>query len=175
MARNELHSCEIEDSIQYRTNIVQAAIFLVTLAERPHPFPSRTRKLSSPAPKILRGQPFGNIGRRQDFCVFKGCSVPNRPPAARRPCAPPGQPLRTNVATRRTAPNQDRNRAFATPSGPTSCVAEPGGSTRAPARSANLPVARLRATTVPSPDPNPGPATPARPRGRPMTRLSFAR
>ena len=42
---------------------------LVTLAERPHPFPSRTRKLSSPAPKILRGQPFGKIGRRQDFCV----------------------------------------------------------------------------------------------------------
>ncbi len=41
----------------------------MTLAERPHPFPSRTRKLSSPAPKILRGQPFGKIGRRQDFCV----------------------------------------------------------------------------------------------------------
>jgi hypothetical protein len=54
-------------------------------------------------------------------------------------------------------------------------VAEPGGSTRAPARSANLPVVRLRTTTVPGPDPNPGPATPARPRGRPMTRLSFAR
>src|SRR4051794_23364538 len=45
------------------------ARILVTLAERPHPFPSRTRKLSSPAPKILRGQPFGKIGRRQDFCV----------------------------------------------------------------------------------------------------------
>ena len=44
----------------------------MTLAERPHPFPSRTRKLSSPAPKILRGQPFGKIGRRQDFCVSGG-------------------------------------------------------------------------------------------------------
>ncbi len=43
----------------------------MTLAERPHPFPSRTRKLSSPAPKILRGQPFGKIGRRQGFCVFR--------------------------------------------------------------------------------------------------------
>src|ERR1035437_8845105 len=42
---------------------------LVTLAERPHPFPSRTRQLSSPAPKILRGQPFGKIGRRRGFCV----------------------------------------------------------------------------------------------------------
>src|SRR6478672_12944343 len=51
---------------------------LVTLAERPHPFPSRTRKLSSPAPKILRGQPFGKIGRRQDFCVFRG-NAPGRP------------------------------------------------------------------------------------------------
>jgi hypothetical protein len=48
---------------------IQTHEILVTLAERPHPFPSRTRKLSSPAPKILRGQPFGKIGRRQDFCV----------------------------------------------------------------------------------------------------------
>src|SRR3954454_13779959 len=57
---------------------------LVTSAERPHPFPSRTRKLSSPAPKILRGQPFGKIGRRQDFCVF------GPTPASRRsyPCGP---------------------------------------------------------------------------------------
>src|SRR5688572_23524120 len=48
-------------------NNVQTQRILVTLAERPHPFPSRTRKLSSPAPKILRGQPFGKIGRRRDF------------------------------------------------------------------------------------------------------------
>src|SRR6478609_4167847 len=47
----------------------QTRMIPVTLAERPHPFPSRTRKLSSPAPKILRGQPFGKIGRRRDFCV----------------------------------------------------------------------------------------------------------
>src|SRR5262252_2110026 len=54
------------------TTLVHAVIYQmqripVTLAERPHPFPSRTRKLSSPAPKILRGQPFGKIGRRRDF------------------------------------------------------------------------------------------------------------
>ena len=48
----------------------------VTLAERPHPFPSRTRQLSSPAPKILRGQPFGKIGRRRDFCVSGGHQIP---------------------------------------------------------------------------------------------------
>src|SRR3989440_8149883 len=47
--------------------ITSSSRILVTLAERPYPFPSRTRKSSSPAPKILRGQPFGNIGRRQDF------------------------------------------------------------------------------------------------------------
>ena len=41
-------------------------IIPVTLAERNHPFPSRTRKLSSPAPKILGGQPPGKIGRRRD-------------------------------------------------------------------------------------------------------------
>src|SRR4051794_18415161 len=51
---------------------------LVTLAERPHPFPSRTRKLSSPAPKILRGQPFGKIGRRRDLCV-SACLDPAPP------------------------------------------------------------------------------------------------
>src|SRR3989337_131609 len=47
--------------------ITSSSKILVTLAERPYPFPSRTRKSSSPAPKILRGQPFGNIGRRQDL------------------------------------------------------------------------------------------------------------
>ena len=45
----------------------QLKIIPVTLAERLHPFPSRTRKLSSPAPKILGGQPPGKIGRRRDF------------------------------------------------------------------------------------------------------------
>src|SRR2546423_10014445 len=59
---------------------------LVTLAERPHPFPSRTRKLSSPAPKILRGQPFGKIGRRQDFCV-SAAAYGSSSGRARRPLA----------------------------------------------------------------------------------------
>ena len=85
------------------------AKILVTLAERPHPFPSRTRKLSSPAPKILRGQPFGKIGRRQDFCVSGGRSrfrrAPDRsigdlgcPADAREPSR--AQPRRRDVAHR---------------------------------------------------------------------------
>ena len=36
---------------------------LVTIAEGTHPFPSRTRSLSPPAPTILQGQPCGTIGR----------------------------------------------------------------------------------------------------------------
>ncbi len=58
----------------------------VTLAERPHPFPSRTRKLSSPAPKILRGQPFGKIGRRRDLLRFRGST--NGGSGGRRPRGP---------------------------------------------------------------------------------------
>ena len=57
----------------------------MTPAERPHPFPSRTRKLSSPAPKILRGQPFGKIGRRRGFCVSGG----HHPPISAAGCADP--------------------------------------------------------------------------------------
>ena len=71
-------------------NNIQTQRILVTLAERPYPFPSRTRKLSSPAPKILRGQPFGKIGRRQDFCVSGDLSPsPRRRPTAGRCAAMP--------------------------------------------------------------------------------------
>ncbi len=52
--------------VRATNHVVTSKRILVTPAERPHPFPSRTRKLSSPAPKILRGQPLGKIGRRQD-------------------------------------------------------------------------------------------------------------
>src|SRR4026209_2065288 len=45
----------------------QLKMIPVTLAERLHPFPSRTRKLSSPAPKILGGPLPGKIGRRRGF------------------------------------------------------------------------------------------------------------
>src|SRR5438132_12263574 len=51
----------------YRATGRELKIIPVTLAERSHPFPSRTRKLSSPAPKILGGQLPGKIGRRRDF------------------------------------------------------------------------------------------------------------
>src|SRR5437016_1052091 len=56
--------------------ITSSSRILVTLAERPYPFPSRTRKSSSPAPKILRGQPFGKIGRRQDLVHSRALCIP---------------------------------------------------------------------------------------------------
>ena len=93
----------------------------VTLAERPHPFPSRTRKLSSPAPKILRGQPFGKIGRRRDCCV----NAASRRVGPRRPTTRgvvtvssvamtvTGEPTRT-AARRGATPPRDRRRRPAT-------------------------------------------------------------
>ena len=42
----------------------------MTIAKRTHPFPSRTRKLSSSALMILGGRPPGKVGRRR----IKGCS-----------------------------------------------------------------------------------------------------
>ncbi len=50
---------------------------LVAMARRPHPFPSRTRPLSSSAPMVLRGQPRGRVGRRQP--------IPQQPPNSRSP------------------------------------------------------------------------------------------
>lgn len=54
----------------------------VAIAKKVHPFPSRTRKLSSSAPMILWGQPHGKIGRRRftrphgRFFLFPGGTLP---------------------------------------------------------------------------------------------------
>ena len=91
----------------------------VTLAERPHPFPSRTRKLSSPAPKILRGQPFGKIGRRQDLLRYRASAPvdppgasrsggPGRPRYPRRDDRPTGEPTRRAALPRQRRPPRDR-------------------------------------------------------------------
>ena len=37
------------------------------MPERSHPFPSRTRKLSSPGPMVLQGQLCGRVGRCRGF------------------------------------------------------------------------------------------------------------
>src|SRR5262245_15787821 len=41
--------------------------FLVATPERSHPFPSRTRKLSSPGPMVLQAQVCGRVGRCRGF------------------------------------------------------------------------------------------------------------
>src|SRR4026207_327797 len=40
--------------------------FPVVIERRSHPFPFRTRQLSSASPMILRGQLRGKVGRRRD-------------------------------------------------------------------------------------------------------------
>ena len=59
--------------------------FLAAIAEGSHPIPSRTRKLSPPAPMVLQGRPCGRVGRCQIYgsevlCgtsgpFFIGCAV----------------------------------------------------------------------------------------------------
>src|SRR4029078_1589664 len=61
----------IADPLRAAADHVQTQRIPVPLAERPYLFPPRTRKSSSPGPKILRGQPFGKIGRRRDFLRFR--------------------------------------------------------------------------------------------------------
>ena len=41
--------------------------FPVVFSKRPHPIPSRTRKLSSSEPMVLHGKPCGRVGRCRDL------------------------------------------------------------------------------------------------------------
>src|SRR5258707_14808016 len=41
--------------------------FPVVISRRPHPIPSRTRKLSSSEPMVLHGKPCGRVGRCRDY------------------------------------------------------------------------------------------------------------
>ena len=155
------------------------AEILVTLAERPHPFPSRTRKLSSPAPKILRGQPFGNIGRRQDFCVSRGPSPPVRRRQGEAGAVRPDLGRLSPPDALR--PTSNRSQASARCNGSDSCVAQPRLTATLPLMAPICAVPRPVATIVPSPRP-PARREPAvdpralmRPRRRAKTRLSFAR
>ena len=73
----------------------------VTVAERPYPFPSRTRKSSSPAPKILRGQLLGKIGRRRALWhpgEFFSSHASDEPPRIGHIRARVGYPDRVNDA-----------------------------------------------------------------------------
>src|SRR5260370_338455 len=78
----------------------------VVLAEGKHPVPSRTRKLSPPAPMVLHGRLCGRVGHRRTqrkrregptgnggaFLIFRGTEFRARRERSRetRPTAPPG-------------------------------------------------------------------------------------
>ena len=68
------------------------------MPERSHPFPSRTRKLSSPGPMVLQGQLCGRVGRCRGFEGLRFARVSalhlfsapqNLPPLAHRCAAAP--------------------------------------------------------------------------------------
>ena len=46
---------------------LRPGFFLAAIPERSHPFPSRTRKLSSPGPMVLQAQACGRVGRCRGF------------------------------------------------------------------------------------------------------------
>src|SRR6266566_9642889 len=72
----------------------------VIIAKRVHPFPSRTRSLSSSAPMILWGQPYGKIGhrrftrphRRFFHCFHPSSFLMKTPVGAGAACGPLGRP-----------------------------------------------------------------------------------
>ena len=64
----------------HRRSSCFAIFFPVAIPERPHPVPSRTRKLSSPGPMVLQGQLCGRVGRyrglfEQPASNEAGCSL----------------------------------------------------------------------------------------------------
>ena len=97
----------------HRRSSCFAIFFPVAIPERPHPFPSRTRKLSSPGPMVLQGQLCGRVGRCWGFegpyrkiraFVFFGGDVPL--PSSARECAEvtPPRVARADFRARRGVP-----------------------------------------------------------------------
>jgi hypothetical protein len=63
------HSMEDEGALRAKARVScpGAKGFLATMAEGSHPIPSRTRKLSPPAPMVLQGSLCGRVGRCQIY------------------------------------------------------------------------------------------------------------
>ena len=47
----------------------------MVIAERPHLFPSRTQKLSSPTPMVLGTPVPGRVGRRREYIILDSSTV----------------------------------------------------------------------------------------------------
>src|SRR5438034_7689888 len=74
----------------------------VAIAEGEHPVPSRTRKLSPPAPMVLPWQRGGRVGRRRDITSIEG------PPRGGPSSCPGSVPGKVSTRCPRIDHNDDR-------------------------------------------------------------------
>ena len=90
--------CRLPKPAMHRTS---ASFFLAAIPKRSHPFPSRTRKLSSSGPMVLQGQPCGRVGRCRGFEGSVERLGPHSFSAPRSLLAPAQSPSITARALRR--------------------------------------------------------------------------
>ena len=84
--------------------------FPVATSKRPHPIPSRTRKLSSSEPMVLHGKPCGRVGRCRDYFEKPGTLrgfwlFPFVSPGLAWPPVSDSHELRTRASHARAAPD----------------------------------------------------------------------
>ena len=87
----------------------------MALARRKHPFPFRTRQLSSSAPMVLHAQVCGRVGRRREL-ILETALVETRGPfvfslyprAVRNVRAPPHRERRPTIASQSSTPRINR-------------------------------------------------------------------
>ena len=100
----------------------------MAIAERSHPFPFRTRKLSSPAPMVLHGRLCGRVGRRRiltstllgsrsrGFFYYRTPRTLNLAPfTAKSREVPPAPIANTEVIRHRRAPETGESASLSAP------------------------------------------------------------
>src|SRR6185295_7426481 len=129
----------------------QAITFPVVIGERSHPFPFRTRKLSSLPPMVLRGKLRGRVGHCRDyfegpspiatglfFFIIRGASPPDSPArslARRSRCVTRRTPAAPSHAPTGTAPRAPGSPAAGAAAGaPPADPRHPAPAPRAPRR-----------------------------------------
>ena len=77
---------DLKSQVHYAALRELAKNFLVGIAEGPHPFPSRTRPLSPPAPMVLGAKAPGRVGPHQENNLKRGGQTFNKgcPPCFRQ-------------------------------------------------------------------------------------------
>ena len=64
-----IKNCRRQQIVLYPGSCILVPDFSVAIARRSHPFPFRTRKLSSSAPMVLHGRLCGRVGRCRSFFI----------------------------------------------------------------------------------------------------------